>query len=105
MPNPIPMDLLCDPTVTASTLTAADANDRSSEKLLDPGKFSDVVRELSQPCPWRVAWAITVQWLVIAVAIVGAVTGSFLSPMPGMQLKNGLTVVIAGAADVTVYWQ
>lgn len=39
------------------------------------------------------------------VAVIGALSGSFLVPMPGMQLKNGLTVVIAGAADVTVYWQ
>ena len=39
------------------------------------------------------------------LAVIGAVTGSFLAPMPGQQLKNGLTVVVAGAADVTVYWQ
>ncbi|HEX8784133.1 MAG TPA: hypothetical protein VF764_12215 [Steroidobacteraceae bacterium] len=39
------------------------------------------------------------------LAVIGAVTGSFEPPTPGAQLTTGLTVVIAGAADVTVYWQ
>jgi hypothetical protein len=34
----------------------------------------------------------------------GAVTGFFPMPVPGLQLLNGLTIVIVGAADVTVLW-
>jgi hypothetical protein len=36
------------------------------------------------------------------IAVIGAVTGLFLD-MP-LQLKFGLTVVIVGAADVTILW-
>ena len=36
---------------------------------------------------------------------IGAVTGMFAVPDPGTQLKVGLTVVIVGAADVTVFWR
>jgi hypothetical protein len=36
------------------------------------------------------------------IAVYGAVTGCFNLPK---QLQNGLTVVIAGSADVTVCWQ
>lgn len=39
------------------------------------------------------------------LAVIGAVTGTFLAPTPGAQLSTGLTVVIAGTADVTVFWQ
>lgn len=39
------------------------------------------------------------------IAVIGAVTGPFLAPTPGTQLTQGLTVIIVGAADVTVYWQ
>ena len=37
------------------------------------------------------------------IAVIGAITGSFLFG-EGIQLKSGLTVVIVGAADVTVLW-
>lgn len=36
------------------------------------------------------------------LAVLGAVTGQFLQGP--IQLKNGLSVVIVGAADVTVAW-
>jgi len=40
----------------------------------------------------------------VTIAVYGAVTGSFMMPTPGLQLKNGLRVTIVGAADVTVLW-
>lgn len=38
------------------------------------------------------------------IQVIGALTGPFLMPTPGLQLKNGLRIIIVGAADVTVLW-
>jgi hypothetical protein len=38
----------------------------------------------------------------VTIAVIGAVTGTFLQGP--IQLKNGLRITIVGAADVTVAW-
>lgn len=38
----------------------------------------------------------------VTIAVIGALTGTFLQGP--IQLKNGLRITIAGAADVTVAW-
>lgn len=45
---------------------------------------------------------VTVNDGAATVAVIGAITGTFLQGPT--QMKNGLSVVIAGAADVTVAW-